>query len=217
MSVISKLSLLVILGAFSSFGFSDIAESPEPTKSESHDSFDLCDSFEIFGTDDDPYIRWQKGERLTWKQFQGKGRKNTPEAARTTSSINFSYTYDGRGSVRFEAFAAFHLKESWVKDGKELADLLEHEQRHFDITEWFVRKLRKKVSTHRFTSRRLASDYDLMFEDAHAGLQQMQRKYDRETSHSLNKPEQALWEKRIDRELKALSKYAEPFVVARVH
>lgn len=211
MSVLSKFTLVLLLAVFGSFG---LTENNSPKEDSDHETA-VC--FEIFGTDDDPYIRWKEGDRLTWKQFQGKGRKNSPEAARTTSSINFSYTFDGDKTVKFEAFAAFHLKESWVKKGKEGPHLLEHEQRHFDVTEWFVRKLRKEVSNHRFTRRRLASDYDRLFEDAHAELQQMQRQYDRETRHSLNKEEQAKWEKRIDRELRALSKYSEPFIEARVH
>ncbi len=166
---------------------------------------------------DDPFIRWEEGDRLTWKEFQGKVPRNRPEAARTTSSINFSYRYDGKSSVRFEAFAAFHLKESWVKNGSEEKDLLEHEQRHFDVTEWFVRILRKRVQEHRFTQRNLSRDYDRLFEDTHAELQQMQRKYDKETRHSLLKKEQKIWEAKIDSALHALRDYDNTFIEVRVY
>lgn len=59
-----------------------------------------------------------------------------------------------RGSevrVVVDVYAYFSPRQSWYH--KDMADdhLLSHEQLHFDITELYARKLRKKIATYSFT------------------------------------------------------------------
>ena len=100
------------------------------------------------------------------------------------------------------AKAFFDKSKSWTKaaDNKEL---LAHEQLHFDITELFTRKLRKKLSELNDPcgkdSKKVQGIYDKNFEE----LNRYQIRYDKETEHSMIETTQKTWEEKIKRSCKS--------------
>ena len=50
-------------------------------------------------------------------------------------------------------YSAMDRDHSWVDSTKKSAYLLSHEQYHFNITEYWVRKMRKDMLTTKFTTK----------------------------------------------------------------
>jgi predicted secreted Zn-dependent protease len=75
---------------------------------------------------------------------------------------------------------------------------------HFNISRLCALQLKKEI---RETSFKVSSHVEVlntMFNKVIQNVQNLQRKYDEETSHGLNKKLQALWEKRIMKEINDL-------------
>ncbi len=159
-------------------------------------------------TQDDRYVLW--GTRsLTWDDFQGPIPSNSQFDALTNSAINL--IYDGENaSLRFTIETIFDLKGSWKKANVN-PYVLQHEQLHFDITEYHSRLLRKKLKGYRFKSfATIESDVKKMFNQAFDNANKMQVKYDKDTNHSINKKKQAKWNRKVKKLLKSVSAYKNP-------
>ena len=93
---------------------------------------------------------------------------------------------------------------SWVKENSKSPHTLNHEQRHFDITKIIAERFKKKIVNEKF----LLTDYEAtineIYLDCYRELHTMQLQYDKETLHGTYAPEQELWNKKIDKELKEL-------------
>ena len=89
--------------------------------------------------------------------------------------------------------------QSWVVRSKKSADLLKHEQGHFDIHGIIVgRDLVDPVKALRARSQgRLAAALRRMLQRAQRRAQQMTDQYDRDTNHGLNEERQAAWDSQI--------------------
>ena len=85
------------------------------------------------------------------------------------------------------------------------AQLLEHEQLHFDLTELAARKIRKRFEED-FKDACLdpggTEPIQAMVADADRELQEEQARYDRETNHGVNLRVQDKWARRIRSQLK---------------
>jgi hypothetical protein len=89
------------------------------------------------------YIPWNSGRKLTIDDFKAPTR-GKPFEAETNSIIKYEYqgsTNEGRVVIKVNAF--FYTRKSYFKAEKNRDQVLEHEQGHFDITEWYARKLTK--------------------------------------------------------------------------
>ena len=49
------------------------------------------------------------------------------------------------GKIKIEIYPTFSKNESWIKENQKTKELLNHEQRHFDIAKIFSNKLQKIV------------------------------------------------------------------------
>ena len=94
---------------------------------------------------------------------------------------------------------------SWVVPGKECETALNHEQRHFDLSEVYRRKLDLSLSwltatgaSAEITKKLLNEKIAATANEILGALQEMQARYDRETIHGINSAEQARWDKMID-------------------
>lgn len=150
-------------------------------------------------------IHWQEG-KLTWKDFQGKAPSGTPYEALTYSAIDFKM--EGEGSLlKVDINTVFDPHQSWKKD--RINDyLLNHEQLHFDITEYHSRLLREKIQSLKFKSfDSIGSDIEKVFKKISIAADRMQEKYDHETDHSKVKEEQLKWDKKVAELLESKSAY----------
>ncbi|NIF06064.1 DUF922 domain-containing protein [Chryseobacterium sp. Tr-659] len=156
-------------------------------------------------------IFWKEGQKLVWDNFKSPvNNKNNPDiAAYTHCGWEYSVikSTNPKSPVTIRIQALFNEDKSW-KDVKRIDDyILLHEQKHFDIAELFVRKLRKAVSEKIKNS----GDYNQYFTTIYNGIssdyKNFQTAYDRDTRHGMNKEKQAEYNTAIAQELDNLKSY----------
>lgn len=151
-------------------------------------------------------ITWHANRKLTWADFKGKPQPASDKVALTDSGMSIALKCDNTtAEVVVKCF--FNRSRSWTKD-TESEYLLAHEQLHFDITELFVRKLRKQLSVFKDDCEQLAKHVQSYYDENYKEYVAYQDAYDKQTHHSLNKEKQAYWEQKVARELKKLKPYA---------
>ena len=171
----------------------------------------LVSFFAFTGDDKKDLILWTKDYKLQWTDFMGKPSGNLK--AMTWSTITFETKKVDATGITLLINDYFIKNQSWRQ--KDFTDdfVLQHEQTHFDITEVYTRKLRKKLNGLKYKDVKKAMPeiqkiYNEMFSESRV----YQKKYDEETKHSINKDEQIKWNKKIANELQDLEAYTNPEV-----
>ncbi|CAH0185463.1 DUF922 domain-containing protein [Chryseobacterium sp. Bi04] len=159
-------------------------------------------------------IIWKEDQKLDWDNFKSNAnRRNNPDVAAYTH-CGWEYSVikstNPKSPVTIEIKTIFNEDKSW-KDVKKINDyILVHEQKHFDIAELFVRRMRKMVAEKINTS----ADYDQWFASIYKGIsndyKNFQISYDKDTSHGMNKEKQAEYNTVIAEELEHLKSYKAP-------
>ncbi|GIV30421.1 MAG: hypothetical protein KatS3mg028_1487 [Bacteroidia bacterium] len=150
-------------------------------------------------------IVWSKGYKLTWEDFKGRPKSSSTAGAITNSGISANYTYEN-GKITFRIIAKFNRKKSWVKPNDKILSTLEHEQLHFDITELYVRKLKKKLSETKFKSNpeKIKKQFYRIYDEINKELNYYQDLYDKETTNPRDEAKQEEWKEKVARELEEL-------------
>lgn len=165
-------------------------------------------SFLIHGENDS--LQWKENYKLTWKDFKAEPSSEVDAVALTVSGISFSYSLSQNENedYTYQTFveAHFYPEKSWYKTEVSNNHILLHEQLHFDLTELYARKLRKRITETTFT-KQIRSELNLLNDAINEELEIAQNKYDFETNHSINIEAQKEWEDYITGELKKLSAF----------
>ena len=154
-------------------------------------------------------IPWSAGRPLAWADFQGRPRFGEPEAALTSADL-----LSGAKCQDFVFTATvtptFDPATSWVRDAKAASSaLLRHEQLHFDLTEVYARRLRQKLRAAHLDCQKLQPAFDRLTHAVYTAWSNDENRYDAETSHGLNAPKQALWDRQIQQQLAELQEFAQ--------
>ena len=156
-------------------------------------------------------IEWAANRKLTWEDFKGnpKSISNSNTAAQTYCGFGFQTNYVTiLTKAKIFTKNTFNCNLSWVRpDQKDRADLLEHEQGHFDLCEVYTRQLRKKLEEKKLTVFNLNTDANIIFKDVYALYLDRQELYEKETNYGLNRQKQIEWTTTISKELSGLSSY----------
>lgn len=150
------------------------------------------------------HILWNEFYKLRWDDFQGSAAEDAAGDAATSVQIK-AKPYMVKNKVRYNVYALFNKKKSWSRD--QSAQLLVHEQLHFDLAEVFARKIRKKI---RELSAQNVNDVKVYNQAIQILLQESNeadQRYDLETLHGALDQKQAAWAKQIHDELVALKNY----------
>lgn len=149
-------------------------------------------------------LAWDSAAKLTWADFQGKVDVASSFSASTVSGINYKFQLNSDG-YSDSIVAVFYRAESWVRFRND--DGLAHEQGHFDITEIFARKLRKRI--REFIPKRgsLSQQLKQLYDEVEADREATESLYDEETKHSADGERQAYWKEKIRDQLKELEEY----------
>ena len=151
-------------------------------------------------------IIWQEGKLLTWDDFKGKPAKRF--SAASTHYNTFKNLTDKGNKAEVEILAVFYTQKSWKKMSWCSDEVLEHEQKHFDIVELFARKLRKQVMELNYSSYdNLKTVSDSLYDKMDKEMDVFQDKYDDETDSSMDGDKQREWNKKIMDGIKGLSAY----------
>ncbi len=151
-------------------------------------------------------IPWNENRRLKWSDFKASPKKLSPNEALTESGMSIELNCDGKISTAVVK-SYFNPHKSWTKD-KESAYLLSHEQLHFDITELFVRKLRKQLAIFENDCGKLSNHIQEYYDRNYKEFVAYQDAYDRESRHSIDTEKQVYWERKVERELNELRSYS---------
>lgn len=142
---------------------------------------------------------------ITWDDFKGPRNRKSSGIASTFSYMDIDVVKTNNTGAEVLLQAVFDTEESWVIYKEKT--VLAHERGHFDITELYARKLRKKISETTFkkadfrtTLRKLYADYDDEMDKYHD-------RYDDETESSMNTEKQKAWEAGIKKDIEALNAY----------
>jgi len=140
-----------------------------------------------------------KNRLLTWNDFSGKHDKRSEHEANTYWKINYSYAgVNLQGdSAKLKGLTVkleLDADQSWIKPGKETADLLKHEQGHFDVGLICLRELVERINNTVFHKRDIAAKVQTLFSEILNKHLLMNKQYDEETDHSKRKKEQEKWD-----------------------
>lgn len=155
-------------------------------------------------------LAWSASRPLSWADFQARPGAPVNLAALTSANIDVKV---GCSDFKFSAAvkAVFTPTESWVREpGKASAQLLRHEQVHFDLTEVHARQMRQKLALMQFDCDKLQPALNNYTKVAFLAWQREEARYDQETNHGLNAARQQQWEAAVQQRLEKLSAYALP-------
>jgi len=162
--------------------------------------------------DNSKRIEWGT-KRLTWDDFQGKINPHSEGIASTWSYMDIDVISSNTDSAVINLVAVFSKTKSWV--AYEEKTVLKHENGHFDITELWTRKLRRKIKETPFTPDNFKSHLRKLYYEYDDKMDKYHDKYDYETESSMNSEQQRAWEAKIKQKLDELSEYAKKRVVIR--
>ena len=155
-------------------------------------------------------IAWNPDRKLTWADFKGIA-PETHHADALTYSANESmfnaFSLGSRFNVESRITCYFIKANSWVKNGKGSEFLLNHEQRHFDLSEVSAREFRMKLKKANFTSENFNEEINKITRYINERYDKLQKLYDSESDHSRNEGKQKEWDSRIDNMLKDFNEY----------
>lgn len=168
--------------------------------------FILIASSNLFAQNHKHHIPWENPGQLAWADFKGRVDKKSKFKALTQSVITFHTEYE-EGQLKLFVECFFNKKKSWVKKDAHNEFLLKHEQSHFNITEIYARRLRKRFRHVDLNSKNLQKEVVKLFNKVSKNSAKRQKQYDKETNHSINKEVQNQWNQIIENELKELEEF----------
>ena len=138
---------------------------------------------------DSDLIVYSPGIKVKWSDFKADFPNSPISAAEINAGIKLDYYgYDIGVSCVMEKSGSF------TSDASETHSL-NHEQRHFDIAYFYTMKLIKELKRTKVFEFHDVGD---LSEKINNELFEFQKKYDRETNHSINTLSQEKWNIRID-------------------
>lgn len=153
-------------------------------------------------------IYYHERPELDWKDFMGRNYESGSTAALTVSGFGYkadiAFT-DTKGSLDVKVFCYFEKKKSWVKPEKKSDYILNHEQRHFDISFIAANVFINLLKTSNFTSENFNDLLEDIYKEACAVMSKLQKDYDSQSRNGNDKSEQEKWNDKIDRDLKSFT------------
>jgi len=150
----------------------------------------------------------QSYHKLTVDDFQGPPNYSDGSIAFTNCSIEFSYTAHKEKNyylLHFTILVKVDNDKSWLDrnktcSGSVLAEILKHEQGHYNFAYLEQQELLRAVSRTVFYDdyQRVAND---IFNRIDAKYQNLNRNYDEDTQHSTNRVQQHSWDMYFTRAL----------------
>ena len=162
----------------------------------------------------DPTIRksliyYSPAVKLNWDDFIAQPDLEDDAAAITNAGIGFRMAFHSEGNIatlNVSVSCNFSKTNSWVKDDRRTAYILNHEQHHFDIAYIQAMLFVQNLKAAKYTPKDFNVIVKKLYTDAQQNLIAMQTAYDTETKHSLLLEVQGMWNKKIDDQLTLIEK-----------
>ncbi|MCD8741226.1 hypothetical protein LT679_11485 [Mucilaginibacter roseus] len=142
-------------------------------------------------------IKWQKDSLLTWNNFRGPIEPNRGVSAVVYCGMKYSYRYypsvkDSGYTAKFEVYSYVDPTKSWSMKERECPPLLNHEQGHFNICEYFARQLKLALESARYT-KKVNEEVKAIYDKYELQLNKMHHVYDTQANHGADVHIQAKW------------------------
>ncbi len=183
--------LSFLAGFFAPATLSVTSKTPIATVAESNTSTDK--------------LAWTPDRKLTWEDFKGAPDAGDPHHALTTANLALDAKCKNNQFV-YEVSCVFLADQSWSKN-KKSAQLLYHEQLHFDLTEVHARLLRKKLEKIGTSCEDVQKNLNPTVKAAFAAWKAEQDKFDMLSNHGLDSEVQQAWAADISQRLQELEAY----------
>jgi hypothetical protein len=155
-------------------------------------------------------LAWAQHQTLGWDDFKGRARRTTGEPSAVTDT-GFRVQLECReDALDIRVAAEFYPSSSWVKAARKSAELLRHEQGHFDITELYARKMRKAVREARIgceDDRKAEAEGKRIFDGLDREWEKAEKEYDAETKDGTDLRKQQEASGRIGKGLEELNAF----------
>lgn len=142
---------------------------------------------------------WNDTLHLGLDDFKGRITDTTQQIASVCGIYCIPQILGDTASVTIIAY--FDRNKSWARKKRVSGLLLQHEQGHFDLTEIFARKLKKRILAIRTNKRRFTSDIKQLYEKTWDDLQRQNKAYDKATDFSNVEFAQRTWQNFIKENL----------------
>ncbi len=143
-------------------------------------------------------IYYKNRQPLQWADFQGQPVMAGNIAAITMSGFGYgaSIKYSGdKGELNVSVYCYFNKPKSWVKPGKTTDYILEHEQRHFDISYLSAALFMETIKNREITIANYNEVLPKIYKDCSELMHQMQDEYDSKTANGQITSKQEEWNK----------------------
>lgn len=151
-------------------------------------------------------LDWCENRNLVWFDFRAKPDFDSHYSALSATYIEESHVCSEAGHFKYSVKAVFAKNQSWVTMTADSA-LLMHERTHFDLTEYYARKLRKKFSDLSNPCQIPQEEMAAIIDSVYNELEITHRIYDQYTLHGLNDENQQIWNDIVKRCLIELGDY----------
>ncbi len=152
-------------------------------------------------TDSDPnLIPYTNGRKLQRSDFKGTIDDLSTAAAVTLSGVSIKYGWErlgGKTKVKIDLLPYFNTSLSWWRATTHTAEILAHEQLHFDITAVYACVLKNELEQAIFQPEELEQQINRLMNEVESQRVATQQQYDSETQHGLNKTKQAEWQAKV--------------------
>lgn len=153
---------------------------------------------------DSDTILWKDNFRLTFPCFRAIPDTNVTFAAMSAIKVGYASTIQN-DTLIIKVYCSFLINYSWIKEYKQ--EIVDHEQVHFDIGEYYKRLLVKGILNSRFTKKNYKDTLYSLYKENVLNRNYTNKIYDQETDHSLNKKKQKQWASTISQNLLMLKNY----------
>jgi len=153
----------------------------------------------------DSIIYWNKSYKLKCSDFRGEDRDTNKYIVAISMIEIRSKGFRSNNLPNYKIFVVFHRSTSWNTDTT--CSILTHEQLHFDMAEYFARKLRKQIAELRQNQNSEIQNYSNIIANIYKEWTQEVNKYDQETFHGESKSKQEEWNEKIANDMEELKNY----------
>jgi hypothetical protein len=145
------------------------------------------------------HINYELSKKLTWSDYKIYN-GNRREAALTATEISYHVTQVG-DQMNVTVSCVFDKSKSNVLKRYKNDYILNHEQKHFDISYLFAMKFINELKKQSVLNYEIIDNiYNNIFIEWNA----FQNKYDEETKNSVSKEMQSIWDKKIIDQLNSI-------------
>lgn len=137
-------------------------------------------------------IEWNDTIQFTADDYKGGIKDTIHHIASSCGLYCIPQVTGDTASVTIIAY--FDRNKSWARKKKITPLLLQHEKGHFDLTEIFARKLRKRILATRTNKKNFVKDIQKIYDKTWEDLQKQHMAYDKATDFSNVEFAQRIWQ-----------------------